>query len=291
MEGEAVRGLVQFYARTWERGLAAGADASRGGSSAGDLDNNNNSSSSSSGATALICSPVDVVVKPSPSITTTILLPSSHHRNPNFRFFHSPPPSTPLNVALLQLFERAKRDVYVQTPNLTSQPALSAILSALGRGVDVHIVTSRNMMLLEQLVTAGMTTAWCVRSLVRRYRALRFRASSIGRRLRYRSTDGIVDTDLEALHSQPGRLRIAYFRSQRPGVSEEEPVHSHLKLIIVDGQFTLLGSGNMDRASWYTSQELGILFQEHEFADMVKGAVDQVLKDRLDFVFNADTES
>ena len=45
-----------------------------------------------------------------------------------------------------------------------------------------------------------------------------------------------------------------------------EPVKSHFKCVIMDEEITILGSGNMDRASWYTSQELGIAFVSREVA-------------------------
>jgi phosphatidylserine/phosphatidylglycerophosphate/cardiolipin synthase-like enzyme len=70
-------------------------------------------------------------------------------------------------------------------------------------------------------------------------------------------------------------------------VAPEEPVHSHLKLTVVDGEYMVLGSGNMDRASWYTSQELGILFQSIDFAAAMMNAVSQALDGRLNAVFQS----
>jgi len=55
----------------------------------------------------------------------------------------------------------------------------------------------------------------------------------------------------------------------------------------VDGEFTVLGSGNMDRASWFTSQELGILFQDRALATSVRTAVDSTLEARLATVFDS----
>ena len=36
---------------------------------------------------------------------------------------------------------------------------------------------------------------------------------------------------------------------------------SHIKCTVVDEEVIVLGSGNMDRASWYTSQELGVALE------------------------------
>jgi phosphatidylserine/phosphatidylglycerophosphate/cardiolipin synthase-like enzyme len=188
---------------------------------------------------------------------------------------------------LLQLFEHARQSIFIQTPNLTCEPVVAALLDALARGVDVTIVTSRNMMLLEQLVTAGTTTSWCIRSLTRRFGRLREHAQC----------------DPEAGTRGPGRLQISYFRAKcragsggreaRPLIASaqgEEPVHSHLKLTLVDAEYAVLGSSNADRASWFTSQELGILFQGREFCSTVKAGVDGVLEGRLDLVFDSNDE-
>lgn len=239
----------------------------------------------------------------------TVLLPSSHHRNPNFRPFPwqaaASPPPTPLNVALLHLINNSRHSIYVQTPNLTCAAVISALLDALSRGVDVNIVTNRNMMLVEQLLTSGTTTAWCLRSLLRRYRCMIHGgerptpglhcARVVADDSVQRSVD--FEPDLEAQLPLPGHLRVSYFQprqankvsttERRHGLLEapEEPVHSHLKLTVVDGEHTVLGSGNMDRASWYTSQELGILFQSRDFAVAMMATVSQALEGRLNAVF------
>jgi phosphatidylserine/phosphatidylglycerophosphate/cardiolipin synthase-like enzyme len=210
-------------------------------------------------------------------------LPSWHHRNPSFCLWpwKSPSvPDTPLNITILKLFDEASREIYIQTPNLTSPPVLSAINKALTRGVDVTIVTSRRMMLLEQIITAGTTTGWCIRGLVKRYRRL---CNSARKQVLAQAEAG-EPVDLEAQAVAPGSFQISYFRSRAGSTSAEEPVHSHLKLSIFDGQHTVLGSGNMDRASWFTSQELGVLIQSVDFATTVRKTVDEVLDGRFDSI-------
>ncbi|KAH8909248.1 phospholipase D/nuclease [Coniochaeta sp. PMI_546] len=261
ISGPVIVGLLNFFARTWSVDLGFPQPLQEPG-----LTSIHHCERFSSPASPIL----------------TVLLPSSHHRNPNFRPFPwqaaASPPPTPLNVALLHLINNSRRSIYVQTPNLTCAAVISALLDALSRGVDVNIVTNRNMMLVEQLLTSGTTTAWCLRSLLRRY-----------------SVD--FDSDLEAQLPLPGHLRVSYFQprqankssmtERRHGLLEapEEPVHSHLKLTVVDGEHTVLGSGNMDRASWYTSQELGILFQSRDFAVAMMATVSQALEGRLNAVF------
>ncbi|OIW29350.1 phospholipase D/nuclease [Coniochaeta ligniaria NRRL 30616] len=245
---------------------------------------------------------------PSPSSPIlTVILPSSHHRNPNFRPFPwqaaAPPPPTPLNVALLHLINNSRHTIYVQTPNLTCAPVIEALLDALSRGVDVTIITSYNMMLVEQLLTAGTTTSWCVHSLIRRYSSMIQKAARPApevHRGRVVPDDDAqhsvaFESDLEGQTLLPGQLRISYFQPRQASkpdrqhsllVAPKEPVHSHLKLTVVDGEHTVLGSGNMDRASWYTSQELGILFHSRDFAATMMNAVTLALDGRLNVIFD-----
>jgi phosphatidylserine/phosphatidylglycerophosphate/cardiolipin synthase-like enzyme len=205
----------------------------------------------------------------------TIFLPSPHHVNPNLRPWPwiqaHPPPPTPLNLFILSLFSSASSTIFIQTPNLTAPPVLSAILAALRRGVQVHIVTSERLMILEQLVTAGTTTARCIKKLIKRYRQ-----SFLIPRLQ--------DEEI-AMQPLIGKLTVEYFTPKvDPGPGE--PLQSHLKLTIVDGEWTILGSGNMDRASWYTSQELGLAFLSRTLAREVRATIDQQLIGRKRTVFD-----
>jgi phosphatidylserine/phosphatidylglycerophosphate/cardiolipin synthase-like enzyme len=198
----------------------------------------------------------------------TILLPSPHQRNPAFRpVSASIPPPSPLNLFLLNIFSAAKESIYIQTPNVTSPPVLSAILSALGRGVNVKIVTNTKMMMAEQIITSGQLTECALLGLRRRYQQAQLsRARS----------------DIEEGQAGLGKLEMFYYDSS---LNEEDkndgPVKSHLKLTIVDQEIVVLGSGNMDRASWYTSQELGVAFIGRELAVRIAQGVSECLKGRL----------
>ncbi|OAG06304.1 phospholipase D/nuclease [Paraphaeosphaeria sporulosa] len=218
------------------------------------------------------------------STIPTIFLPSPHRRNPNFHPFASSSaisaPPTPLNVFVLNLLAQAARTIRIQSPNLTSPPVLSAILKSLGRGVDVQILTSERLMILEQLVTAGTTTSRCVKTLIKRYKKLA------------RAEAAHLATDEEAALSAPrmGVLKILYFEplhgSKPRGKEEGEPQQSHLKMMIVDGEVVVLGSGNLDRASWFTSQELGVAFFDKGLVGQVEEAVDRGMKGRAKLVFD-----
>ncbi|KAK4038876.1 hypothetical protein C8A01DRAFT_37201 [Parachaetomium inaequale] len=308
--GDAVEALFAFYSRTWEKpGNLPPLPGLDHGAALRDVEELDFDIPAADltliGSTAHYCMAFRFQ-----GPLLTLVLPSSSHRNPRFRPFPwqtSPaPPDTPLNIALLQLFEQAQRSIYIQTPNITCEAVIAAFLDALARGVDVTIVTNRSMMLLEQLVTGGTTTSWSIRSFIRRFQ--RLKASPDGSHMRH-AVEAEANRDLEAGRQatgiRVGRLRISYFHARSradPGGREgrpliapsspqgdiEEPVHSHLKLTLVDAQYAVLGSGNLDRPSWFTSQELGIMFHDHEFCARVKSGVEDVLEGRLDLVFDSE---
>lgn len=205
---------------------------------------------------------------PAPNVQT-LFLPSPHHRNPRISLpwqAAAPAPSTPLNIFLLQALESARSYIYIQTPNVTSQPAINAILDALQRGVNVSIVTSERLQLLEQIVTAGTTSPRCVSNLIAQHEAL---ANSNSR-----SSEDLE----EGAALRLGKLKVSYYKP-RDGqeTSHDEPVQSHFKLTIVDGEVAVFGSGNMDRPSWYTSQELGVAFFDRAFVAKVDEGAEEAL--------------
>lgn len=152
---------------------------------------------------------------------------------------------------------------------------LDGIVSALGRGTDVHIVTSRRLMILEQLVTARTTTARCVSWLIRQHRQLKRARSHSSPPASPESADREVGPE-----SGPGILQVGFYEPK--SISDaSEPVQSHLKLTIADEELVLLGSGNLDRASWTTSQELGVAFLNRGFAGMVMKSLEEGLAGRV----------
>lgn len=180
----------------------------------------------------------------------TLILPSPHHSSLRLSFplLRSPTPLTPLNSFLLCLLGKAQHSVHIFTPNLTSQPVIDALLAALARGVDVNIVTNRRMMVLEQIITAGTITEICM---------WRLKASYLQQlaTLHRRSTPALQSSTSLEEGGLLGNLIISYYYPAGEGV---RPDRIHIKCTIVDDEIIVLGSGNMDRASWFTSQELGI---------------------------------
>jgi phosphatidylserine/phosphatidylglycerophosphate/cardiolipin synthase-like enzyme len=284
VSGEAVGGLLDFYERVWQSDSPPPSVDGHGPSHDASL---RLPQAEVDRSMRQIHSTADALLRFSDKEKTpTLILPSSHHQDPRFWPMSSsfpPAPATPLNTALLHLFRIASRDIYLQTPDLTSPPVLAALLDAVERGVHVKIATCDNIKLWEQILTAGTTTRRCVGKLVADFES------------RQRRQD--LSDDLEAqIGAAQGHLLITYFRTSgtaralgrlddTPG--PEQLVQSHLKLTIVDGRYTVLGSGNMDRASWYTSQELGILFEDRDLAAQVRGMVEQVMQGRSEIIFDS----
>jgi phosphatidylserine/phosphatidylglycerophosphate/cardiolipin synthase-like enzyme len=172
------------------------------------------------------------------------------------------PPPSPLNTFLTTLINAASQSIYIQSPNVNSPPVLPALTSALRRGVNVKIVTNTGMMIVEQLVTAGTLTECALRKLHRTW------AQDVARNRH--------QPDIEAALPQVGELEMWYYEASPPGTARggaDAPAKSHLKLTVVDDEIVVLGSGNMDRASWYTSQELGVAFFSRGLANKVMQAV------------------
>ncbi|CAF3636037.1 unnamed protein product [Fusarium graminearum] len=267
VEGAIVDRLLAFYDRVWAqdsepRQLSDVPNDTRG------IDAPRPSASATASATQSIEFPTNGLVP-------TIFLPSPHHRNPRFSFpflSQKNPPMTPLNAALLTLFANAQRRITILTPNVTSWPVVESLLDALARGVDVQIRTSKGMMLIEQLVTSGTTTAWCLRKFIQRYNAL---------------VNQSRPSDPEAQAPTPGKLEIFYYKQlDARRDQDDEPVVSHFKMTLVDDEYLVLGSGNMDRASWWTSQEIGLLFYVPGFQG--QHLWNDVLEKRTEVLFQSD---
>jgi phosphatidylserine/phosphatidylglycerophosphate/cardiolipin synthase-like enzyme len=237
LTGPVVQQFVQFYNRFW----TGDADVAKAPSGSGTSVINK---PREAGTQAVGLLAYDQIAE---STVPAFFLPSPHHRFQLPWLSSERPPPTPLNIYVLTLFARAQDHIYIQTPNLTCRAVLDALLQALLRGVNVTIVTSRRLMRLEQIITAGTTTQLCMKRLISRYES---RSRSMQRR-----------PDIESGHTNTGlgRLVVRYFE---PCFGRDrnihEPVQSHLKITLVDSKVVVLGSGNMDRASWFTSQELGL---------------------------------
>lgn len=226
-----------------------------------------------------------------PALThPTLFLPQPHHRHPRFPAplscflpappAHKDPMGTPQNAFLLLAIGRAQKNIYIQTPNLTSQPLIDALAAAVRRGVVVELVTCRRMMMLEQVVTTGGTgiTEWCVRRLVKRV-----------------VSNALPDGKRGAGGGGGRGLWVWYYKGAAKeagggGGLMDRAVKSHVKALIIDGRISVVGSANGDRASWYTSQEVNVAVFSEEFAREVRRELVTGLGGRLESVFRGREE-
>ncbi|TKA22160.1 hypothetical protein B0A50_08217 [Salinomyces thailandicus] len=274
--------VVEQFVRFWRSFWAAFRDFAFPGTATTTSQKNIDTRRQPSNASLLATRKVSLADIPS------IFLPSPHHQNPHLRLPWQPPaqpPPTPLNLTLLTLFARATKTIFIQTPNLTAQPVLAALLGALKRGVNLHVMTSEKLMVLEQLVTAGTTNARCMHWLRNQHQQLL-------QQQRHPHTATLLENDLESgllgQASKPGRLTIEYHRSRTAGDrAHAEPTQSHLKLTIIDDRVVVHGSGNMDRASWFTSQELGVAFVSEEFVHSIRSGLEEAMKGRSEVVYDS----
>ena len=239
-QGPVVEHLLSFHEEFWENGQlpAASEHAAH--------DELLETTGSRLGGTLNTSAPTTVLPSPhTPSLLPNHLHPAALIAHcpclPNATLGFSP---TPLLKTTYHLLSTARSSITMLTPNLTEPTVIRLLLQALARQVNVRIWTNRHLMTMEQLVTAGTTTPSCIRTLQRRAEQ----------------------------NETPGQLEVFYFDTDGPGSQhpvlreidkyrDTVPVKLHAKVTIVDGKRTLLGSGNMDAASWNTSQELGILIE------------------------------
>jgi len=282
MSGPVVEQFLKFYFQFWERREDVPTAAWDTAQTVGTRPIDANGAAHLSPVTTSLKSKVQL----SASDVYTVFLPSPHRRNPRLNPLTTPDkllaPPTPLNTFLLTLLAKAERHIQIQTPNVTAPPILSALLAALARGIDVQILTSERLMILEQLVTAGTTTSRCIRTLIKRYQKLR----------REHTRPSTYDEEAAIAPSPIGHLHISYFEPiggpKKRGEENGEPQQSHLKMTIVDDEVVVLGSGNLDRASWFTSQELGVAFFDKNVVKKVAGAVDEAMQGRSKVVYDSE---
>lgn len=142
----------------------------------------------------------------------------------------------PQNEAWLSALRNARKNVFIQSPNLNADVLLPAILDACRRGVDVYC-----------------------------YLCLGY--NDIGELLpRQGGTNEMVShklyAKLERKHHH--RLHIYFYVAKDQVAPVQGKRDCHIKLMIVDEHIGIQGSGNQDTQSWYHSQEVNIMFDSKE---------------------------
>ncbi|KAF1817633.1 phospholipase D [Eremomyces bilateralis CBS 781.70] len=149
---------------------------------------------------------------------------------------------TPQNEAWLSAFRNARHSIFIQTPDLNASVLQPAILDAVKRGIIVtlHLCLGYNDA-GEMLPGQGGVNETTVARLRRKAR--------------------------ESGEDVAGRLVVQWYVAadqDRPIWAGHKKRSCHTKLMIVDGEVGITGSGNQDTQSWAHSQEINVMIDSKE---------------------------
>lgn len=140
----------------------------------------------------------------------------------------------PQNETFLSLIRNAKRNVFIQTPDLNAKPLLPALVETVKRGVEVTYYVCLGYNDFGELLPGQNGTN-------------EMAANTI--------YTGLSD-------SEKALLNIYYYTA----ADQDHPISNlykkrscHIKLLIVDEEVAVQGSGNQDTQSWFHSQEVNIM--------------------------------
>ncbi|KAJ6786956.1 hypothetical protein PWT90_04593 [Aphanocladium album] len=158
----------------------------------------------------------------------------------------------PQNEAWLSLIRNAKKDVFIQTPDLNAAPLLPEIVDALQRGIPVTIYTCFGYNDLGEMIPGqGGTNEQVATALVR---------------------------SLPPGGPERSLLRIYNY----VGKDQDHPIHHsfksrscHIKLLIADGCVGVQGSGNQDTQSWFHSQEVNVMIDSPEICTKWRNSIER----------------
>ena len=162
----------------------------------------------------------------------------------------------PQNAAFLSVIANARRDIFIQTPNLNAAALQPALLAAVRRKVHV-----------TYYVCLGYNDG--------------------GELLPYQG--GVNEMVAHQLYGQLSHherefLDVYYY----VGKDMKTPIHNskkqrscHVKLMIVDGEIAVQGSGNQDTQSWCHSQEVNVLIDSKEVCETWRRGIEDNQNTRL----------
>jgi len=159
------------------------------------------------------------------------------------RYPYGPPTNesvyVPQNEVWLSGLRYARKNVFIQSPNLNADALLPAILDACRRGVDVYCYVCLGYNDAGELLPRqGGTNEMVAHKLY---------------------------IDLEPQHRKKLHWYWYVAKDQvEPIVASKKLRDCHIKLMIVDEHIGIQGSGNQDTQSWYHSQEVNIMFDSKE---------------------------
>lgn len=168
-----------------------------------------------------------------------------------YQNFNNQSSNVPQNEAFLSLIENAKRDVFIQSPDLNAKDLLPALAKALERGVEITIYVCLGYNDAGELLPGQGGT----------------NEQATGRLFRSLKSD-----------EAKARLHVFFYVA----ADQTEPKHNsykqrscHIKLLIADGQVAIQGSGNQDTQSWYHSQEVNVMVDSAEVCQVWRAGIER----------------
>jgi len=186
----------------------------------------------------------------------------------------------PQNAAWKAAMAQAKVSAYIQSPNTGSPQFYEAVMDALTRGVAVTIVTAFHQQDTEQDMSQGSVGnnekvgSKMYKKLNEMAATTNGKAKGVLKYCWFIGKDFVADPASKAKVTGPLAARADNW--------------AHVKAMIIDDHFAIIGSGNQDSQSWFHSREQNVLLDNPTVA---KGFHDMLISvQRNDPAVNCHTE-
>jgi phosphatidylserine/phosphatidylglycerophosphate/cardiolipin synthase-like enzyme len=147
----------------------------------------------------------------------------------------------PQDQAFLAAFNGATRVIKIETPNINDDAVKTAILDAVKRGVEVRLITSKEFNESSEGFVGGPNGA----NVAELYR----------------------DLALLGVSDACSKLQVRWYsRDGQAPIVGNGAYASHTKYSSVDDQIVIVGTTNMDTASWNFSHELNLAIDDNAMA-------------------------
>jgi phosphatidylserine/phosphatidylglycerophosphate/cardiolipin synthase-like enzyme len=145
---------------------------------------------------------------------------------------------SPQDMAFLTALDVATSEVYIQTPNLNTKRMAQAIVDSVRRGIRVTVVTGYRQQDQNE----------------------RIQPSSVGSN--YETSEWIKKQVESSPHADKFRLCWYIGKRVNTNIAPNPNEWSHVKAMVVDQEFAIVGSGNQDPNTWYHSRECNLLIDD-----------------------------
>jgi phosphatidylserine/phosphatidylglycerophosphate/cardiolipin synthase-like enzyme len=167
---------------------------------------------------------------------------------------------TPQNNAFKAVIDNAKSHININSPNLNSFDLMKALRDAMGRGVDINFLVSKNYQNYNGPLQEGGTNEQAVKKLME-WREELVKKNGVEKTGQFNLVWFVTRGGAIS-----GKQKGERVESWRIILNEKFYNHNHTKFLTADNQVTIVGSANFDEQSWYNSRELNIAIDDHKTA-------------------------